>query len=403
VSLIAIIEMATALAFTIGLFGGEQAFINYLNKNKYSDEKSIFIILMMIFLSSLFVSAFIDYLSTSSDVLKGINNSFIYIFLISSFCAFNLLLSSLFRSRLQFFKAVFIEKSYVIVFSIFIITSFYFGSDLTISTIFKYGVLASFFSLFISAVIFFCSGLSIAIPKSIELALFRSEYFNRNSAYIYMTSLLIIFYERIDQFFLLGAYGLASLSGYYAVYKISFASRFLTRTINTVSYPFLSKYSHLGDSKRKDEVYSLSRSTNFYITFITSIIIASFPEEVIGLFYGDSFSEYSSVLVVMSITMAFGSINQSDYNYMNSSNMSKHFLANSVIAVTIQISLILLLTESFGLIALVFSRMIAAISSSLYAHFTLREHKVSWIPLFFCFLFLIIICLTTNQNFIIDL
>ncbi|EJL6785790.1 hypothetical protein NMR91_004732, partial [Vibrio alginolyticus] len=201
------------------------------------------------------------------------------------------------------------------------------------------------------------------------------DIFNQGGFYFFSTLLIILIYERIDQMVILDRFDLTDLAGYFACFKLAFLIRFVSKSVNSAMYPYLSKLSSNDDIKAV-ELFKDIKLVNFLIALILSLPLILFSDGIIGFIYGDQFVEYSQVLKIMAIALIVSVSNQSDFNLMNSRGYSNFFLINSILTVIVQCTVIILLIKSMGVLSLVLAKYFAVICGFIFSTFLLVKNKV---------------------------
>jgi len=389
ISYIAIIEITVVISFAMSFFAGEQYLINFYNKQKY-DKRRLFYFLSIIVLFNLSMFFILFYLGMNLNIINDIKLEFHYfmmLFFISVFTSLSIIISILFKADFNFLKSIICEKIYIIIsmFGLFIFYSIF--SIVNNDLIFYMSFFASLLSISISLLVFYKKTSKMHRKLSFcDFKTFFYKYSSKEGLFFYLTIIVIIIYERIDQVLIITLIGTSSLAAYYALFKLSYGVRFLTRSINTIFYAFLSKnFSHT-DSLL---MYKFNRNLNFVISLIFTIIILMFSQKVIYLFFGQNFVKYSLILEIMSVGLLFSSLNQVDFNFLNSKGYSKLFFKNSVLTVFIQLLVIVLTYKKYGLIGFAFAKLSAVIVGSLYSYYYLRSYSKENYALIVSFVFLI--------------
>lgn len=408
VAAIGLIELVITWAVTVFFFGGEQYFVNFIHKYHCTNYKKIVqfllgtVFIVMVSVYAFFVvldSIYFDFLIKNNGV------NFVQFHTIATCALFSVFISILvayFRGCLNITLALLCEKSYVVVFStilaiLFLVSEVNQGIVLENDIIFDVAVVACIAS-FVFWFLYFLKSSSASCdvsekdkPSSRCLSFsddFVISYVSKEGKFFYLTALVVLIFERIDQVVLIAIFGISELAGYYACYKLSFAVRFITKTINTSIYPYLSDL--VCREKQDDffDLYRVSRLVNFTIAFVFTSVLYLFSEQILSLLFAREFVEYKLVLEVMAVALLFSALNQVDFNFLNAQGNSKLFFTNSLVTVCVQLVCIFLLYTSLGLIALVFSRLVASVVGHLFASWNLKEYKVSIFPSFACFGFL---------------
>lgn len=404
VAVIGIIELVVSWGVALAYFGGEQHFVNFVNKHKDVPRKRVVMSVMSLAIILMFVFYFL-YFSIGKSILNDFEKldtlSLQQEYLISAIAFLITLLTiivSFFRAQLDITIAVLCEKSYVILFSILVIAilvSIKFNSDLSVNSIYIAAVLAAFVSLLFWYGYFLFGNkhkvdlLSESVNSNLSHRNILRRYISREGAYFYLTAIIIIIFERIDQLVLVSTIGLTALGGYYACYKLSFAVRFISKTINTAIFPYLSRFASKDNPNELYELYLINRKTNFIIALVFTFILYTFSESILFFLFDDTFSQYEIVLEIMAVALLFSSLNQVDFNFLNALGKSKVFFQNSILTVSVQVIFIILFYSQLEVTALVLARLFAVIVGYLFASWHLRKYGQNYIPLFICSCYLV--------------
>ncbi|EHU4934660.1 hypothetical protein KY890_004080 [Vibrio vulnificus] len=365
IAFIAIFELFTAWVIALCFFGGEQHFVNVFNRSKSGTHVlSIYLItyflLLLPFSFAFFTLYRLDYISTGGFNVVGLYLTCVTI-------GASVIISAYLRSQLKILLASSLEK--LTVCSVYIILLLFFlceGDNLD-------GYLIVFSVFFLCLLLYFFRN-NLSISKD-DLYICK-DIFSTGGAYFFVTLLVILMYERIDQMVILDGFELTDLAGYFACFKLAFLIRFISKSVNSAMYPYLSKLSSNDDVKAL-ELFKDIKLVNFSIALILSFPLIFLSEEIIRFIYGDQFVEYSNVLQIMAITLIVSVSNQSDFNLMNSRGYSSYFLINSVLTVIVQCAVIMSLINSIGILSLVLAKYFAVIFGFIFSTLLLVRNNVA--------------------------
>ncbi|KLE24598.1 lipopolysaccharide biosynthesis protein [Vibrio diabolicus] len=364
VAFIAIFELFTAWVIALCFFGGEQHFINVFNRSKtkayvLSTYLITYFLLLLPFSFAFFTLHRLGYVNIGGFEVVGL-------YLVCVTIGLAVIIAAYFRSQLKILLASSLEKLTVcLVYIILLVISFYEGNDLD-----SYLIIFSIF--YICMLLYFVRN-DLSISK--DTACISKDIFNQGGFYFFSTLLIILIYERIDQMVILDRFDLTDLAGYFACFKLAFLIRFVSKSVNSAMYPYLSKLSSNDDIKAV-ELFKDIKLVNFLIALILSLPLILFSDGIIGFIYGDQFVEYSQVLKIMAIALIVSVSNQSDFNLMNSRGYSNFFLINSILTVIVQCTVIILLINSMGVFSLVLAKYFAVICGFIFSTFLLVRNKV---------------------------
>lgn len=364
VAFIAIFELFTAWVIAVCFFGGEQHFVNVFNRSKSSAHVLstyliTYFLLLIPFSFVFFAFHRLDYINTGGFDVVGL-------YLICVTIGLAVIIAAYFRSQLKILLASSLEKltvcSVYVMLLVFVLCD---GDDLD-----RYLTLLSI--VYLGFLLYFVRGELSLSRNSLGIS---KDIFSKGGFYFFSTLLIILLYERIDQMVILDRFSLTDLAGYFACFKLAFLIRFISKSVNSAMYPYLSKLSSNNDDKAED-LFKDIKLVNFSIAIILSLPLVFFSKEIISFIYGENFIEYSKVLQVMAIALIVSVSNQSDFNLMNSRGYSNYFLINSVLTVIVQCTVIIFLIKSMGVFSLVLAKYLAVIFGFIFSTFLLVRNNV---------------------------
>jgi len=368
VGLLGVVELSIAWLLAVLYFGGEQYYLNVKNKkgvNKLSITGFHFFysLILAIFLVTVYFLTDID-ISIEYSLLEEM-----LILSIAIMIVWVAILVSALRGELKLTLAITLEKSFPVISAI--ILCLYSlcaaGDGEHINAIYLLVIFSFLILVFTVKLVFFGAD----TPKSDVHLKFKS-YFSKEGLFFYATALLILVFERVDQLVVLKHFGLNELAGYYACYKLAFAVRFITKTINIAVYPLMSRYANdLGDELAL--VTSDIKVLNFIIAISLCIPMFLFSELIIEVIFGEKFLVYKSVLELMTIALLISTSNQVDFNYLNSKGLSRYFFSNSVLTVSVQLLTIYFTYEYYGISSLAYARVFSVFAGYFYAYLLMKR------------------------------
>jgi O-antigen/teichoic acid export membrane protein len=363
VGLLGVVELLIAGLLAVSYFGGEQYYLNFKNKTNVD--------ILSITGFHFIVSLFIVFIILSVYILLGMDAASNYslleeilLVIVGLMIVWVAVLVSALRSELKLTNAIILEKFFPVMASLaFLIFSLYASDSLKyINPIFVLLIVSS--SALIFSVVNF---LALFSWKRSDFSLVFKNYLSKEGFYFYATALLVLLFERIDQIVVLKQFGLSELAGYYACYKLAFAVRFLTKTINVAIYPLMSKYA----SNSASELTLLAsniKELNFIIASSLCLPIFLFSESIILVVFGEKYVIFNGVLELMTIALLISSSNQVDFNLLNSKGLSRYFFKNSILTVSVQLLAIYFTYEAYGIMSLAYARVLSVFIGFLYAH-----------------------------------
>ena len=372
----ALIEICSAWLIAFFFFGGEQYFINFKNKSNYRIFNLVKFNILLVFIGAVILGSILTFFDIYSILLvEGLNTFPILSLVLCTFFISSIaIIASAFRSDLSIFEAALCEKSFIFFFCITIVSSILlFPEFMTLKS-------AVNIALVVSAIIFVfwlyrCNTLCREGRES-KFNELKKEYFSREGLYFFFTGIFIVIFERIDQAIILSAFGLIELGGYFACYKLAFAVRFVTKSINSAIFPYLSKFNN-NNPVEGLLLHLETKNINFAIAAIFCVPLFLFSESILLIIFGSDFIQYSTVLQIIAIALVISASNQVDFNLLNSLGKSKSFFINSVLTVTVQLIVIGLLFESHGIIGLAFARLCSVFIGLIYSQYLLYKEGIA--------------------------
>ncbi|MBE4605957.1 hypothetical protein, partial [Vibrio navarrensis] len=232
VAFIAIFEIFTAWIIALCFFGGEQHFVNVYNRS--DNKKHVLTTYLFSYFTLLFPFSLVFYVLLSLDYINTGGFDILGLYLTCISIGFSSVTAAYYRSRLKILLASLLEKFTVCSFYLFLLVFFLYGDEKVNSYLIIYSIFTQ------CGLLYFVRG-ELSISKNI-LSLSK-EIFSKGGFFFFLTLLIILIYERIDQMVLLSKFNLTDLAGYFACFKLAFLIRFISKSVNSSMYPYLSKLS----------------------------------------------------------------------------------------------------------------------------------------------------------------
>lgn len=337
------IEFFILSSMSLAVFGTEQGFINELATNPTHFPVSRLLSSAIIY-TLLFVPMFLVFTSLSLTLTE-------YISLVS--CGFLLILNQHVVYTLRYFEAFLISAVVERCFWIYFVLSILL-IEIDIVWAATLSISVSFFSGLIIFYIFFLSKNAVS---RLHFSFSSQKKSSIESVYLSATSYIVLFYERLDQFIISFFISPLALAAYFVSQKLSFSTKFLTRSIYQVLFPLL---------KRSDEILVPALYINIILAFFFSIVMIVFGNEILKFF--DILDEqYVFALSFLSISVFISSLNTTLYQYINHKGGSKLYFRNAIFLLVLQTILMMPLAFLFSIKGMAVSRVIVSLVGAIKA------------------------------------
>lgn len=179
--------------------------------------------------------------------------------------------------------------------------------------------------------------------------------FWRYLIFVHISTILVFFYDKIDQLFIIGNLSVADLGVYYAALQTATLIRYIPMLIGNVSLP---TFSNIFASDEKSLIPTVYKKIIKYTTLMTvfcSLGAIFYSKEIMGIF-GSGYVVDHSILVILGFFFMPTSVGAILPSLILSKGKAGQYLINSIIQVSFQIGIILLLFNSLGVIGLAIGR-----------------------------------------------
>jgi hypothetical protein len=311
-----LIDILYIYIITCGIYGAETGVLNRLNKNLSVLPQTIILSIGIAITFSLLLSSSIE--------------EVIMFFLLGILISYNELKSIMIRFQGGFNKSLLVQRL-----------------PYLISTLALFVFPVNPLYIFLTVYALFVVLTRVSLVTSTQ-----EKWLDRNTNYLQLNNILVTSYERVDQIILAVYFPINTLVNYFLISKVSLAAKFLTRNLYQITYPSILK----GESHTKFEnILSFSVILNF-LTLVPLIFVS---EHIFS--YLEIEQDYMlTVFYLFNIVHFNSSLNITINQFLNASDNSKYNFINSVLLIISQISLIVVLFEQYGVLSLIFAKLISS-------------------------------------------
>lgn len=286
-----------------------------------------------------------------------------------------------FEARTEIKYIVYIENTLFFLFSCFRIGFLYFNFNILF---FIYSFLLESIFSFLLIFFFYCNRHGFTILKSPDF--FKWSYLVKDSFPIFVSSLSVVLYMKIDQLMIGIILGDSAVGIYSVAVKLSEFWYFLPLGISSSFYPTLIEFKNTAVDKYRETLQNL-HIILFVIAFSMAIIVQIGGVLIVEFLYGKQFILAADVLQIYIWSGIFVFLGVAGSNYYIIENMQSLVLLKSVIGLFVNIILNIIWIPKFGINGAAGATLVSQIISAMLIPLIFkRVHELLYFQLN-CFLF----------------
>ena len=174
--------------------------------------------------------------------------------------------------------------------------------------------------------------------------------------FLYLSTLLVFIYDKVDQIILVKTLGLSTLGGYYLIVKIVNMVKLLPNTYNSTFYPYICKYLNKESS---NYIFNNILSKNLFFIFPLTIIIVLNSKLVINILFGMEYINYNFALQLLTTIILISAPTIILNNFIYALGKTKKYFQISFIAIIVQVIIIVSMIKYIGLNAILIARFVS--------------------------------------------
>lgn len=361
----ALILLFIQIVTTFVLFGGTTVTTNYLPKIRANRDKSAFIFsytILSLFLSLCFVALLHLFPGLMILLLKQpVDSTTLNIFSITApmvvlaqMVTYALVGLTEFRLSSLLNQVQLAAVCCISSIAFFLFREFFLANALSILTITVCGA---------STFVILVGGYYVSKRlSSFCYRLFLPVGFWSFSSFVHLNTIITFAYLSIDQLFILSALGIKELGAYFVLMQCAQLIVFVPERIGQV---MLASFSHLvGTCNYTDLLHAYVRLRRLILIVSTplALFIILFSRPIAGIF-GDWYAERHLYLLLLAVGFQLAVLGSVNAMLVMAKEYTRLFLINSVIQISVQLGLTLLLIDRFGVYSVIVGKIAGLISA----------------------------------------
>ena len=354
----AIILLFIQLVVTFAIYGGSSVVTNFLPKIEREEDKSAFL-LTYNFLSLITVLTFVALINWFPSIVsflirKPVDKETLVLFsflspmvVLSQLIIFSL--AGLMEFRLS---SVLSQLQLFFVCTLATLAYFFFSQFLQ-----QHVVIILISTVCVANLVVFVIG-SIGVKRALKrfkARLYLPTGFWRFSGFIHLNTVSTFTYQSIDQIFVLAALGIKELGAYFILLQCAQLITFVPQRIGQV---MLASFSHLvGSESHNDLRRAYVKLCRIILIMSTplALFIVLFSQPIAGIF-GDWYADRYIYLVMLALIAQLGSLGSINSMLIMAKERTGLFLVNSIVLISFQLGITLLLLDYIGIYAVIAGR-----------------------------------------------
>lgn len=399
-----LVELYLSIVVTFFLYGGETVLIKFIPELKSSKEKVNFIFsyCALVMLIYLIVSLGFYFFNVPIELLLGesVPSEFLVVLLAMGFfhLIFFIITSSL-KGMMLLKEATLLQKSIIVLQVVYFAFMIYLIKEFNEWAMILNGTFLIVLLITIISVIFFYK--IVGNNKGIvgNSGILLPNGFWKYSFFIHLTTISIFLYEKIDQIVILKNFDISILGIYFACYKIAQFIRFIPKVINQALLPAFSAFLSSNSDEEVREYYKTSIRYNNFFSAGISILLILFSNEIL-LLYGEEYSNYSWLMIGLSIIFMLGIPSQINSNLINLYGKSNYFFKISITTIVVQFIILFFSVNKIGLLSLIVAKMASVLVGLVLSNIVLKRINDSLsLPKNYYYSILLVILASTFSSF----
>ncbi len=181
----------------------------------------------------------------------------------------------------------------------------------------------------------------------------------------HLATIFTFVYNQFDRFCILSLDGFRDLGYYQAVITLLSLTDYLPILLLSITLPIFSKMS--GDANAYKQTFSVTYFTGMTLMTGMVIVMIGFSDNILGI-YGEGYTKYAWILIMFCLVNVFRGHALATLSVLLASEMNMWRTVTSIIQITIQIAGTVLFLRSYGILAIVISKVVAVIIISSVNH-----------------------------------
>jgi O-antigen/teichoic acid export membrane protein len=223
------------------------------------------------------------------------------------------------------------------------------------------------FDYFLVAILLFFSMYFTKLIKPFEL--FKHFEFNiaktllKSSFYMVISALAVIVNMRIDQIMIKTMLGFEQAGIYSAAAKFYESWSIFPHVLTISLLPIIMKIKNDSHHNYENKLCLLIRSL-FYVSFIVSLIVTFFSQELVDITFGSAYAESASLIGIIMWSSVFISIGSVTSRYLTIEKMEKKILFRTIVTTVLNVVLNYIFIPIYGIKSAAWTTLFCALISS---------------------------------------
>lgn len=363
----ALILLFIQLVVTFAIYGGSSVVTNFLPKIKREEDKSAFLFTYS-FISLMAVLIFVALINlfpciVSFLIRKPVDEETLYVFSFSSpiIVLSQLVIFSL-AGLMEFrLSSVLNHLQLFFVCTLATVAHFFFSQFLQ-----QHVVIILISTVCVANLIVFVIG-SIGVKRALKrfkARLYLPTGFWRFSGFIHLNTVSTFTYHSIDQIFVLATLGIKELGAYFILLQCAQLINFVPQRIGQV---MLASFSHLVSNESHEDLRrAYVKLCRIILIMSTSLalFIVLFSQPIAGIF-GEWYADRHIYLVMLALIAQLGSLGSINSMLIMAKERTGVFLINSIVLISIQLVVTMILLDDFGIYAVIAGKAAASASAQI--------------------------------------
>lgn len=368
----AIILMISSVIGTFFLFGASTVYSMYLPKIDEKSKQINFIIssslisLALLLIGSVLFFCFpvfsMSLMNNDKDISKAIFNIifFIFVFGIGQLIMYSLI-------GLQKYKiSAYLNFTQPIVVVVFLFLVYFYDAQTILEDSFSILILLISCIWVINSLV----GVgSIFHKEKVNYFWFLPNGFWKQAIYVHLGTVLTFLYSYVDQILVLSYLGKKELATYFLTIQVARLVNFISLKLLQVfqsSFASTLKEKTVDGTLKLKKIYNKISRYNLFISFCIAVLLVLFGSDIMSIF-SKSMNFNNEYLFFLVLIFFIGSQAGIHSQVIQAKEKNELFFFNNVVIVLIQVFLSLLLVENYGVLGIIFARLI----STIWAQFSL--------------------------------
>lgn len=352
------------------MLGGETGIIKLLTDRTEPEKKKSFIIKYSFICAIFFLIVTVGLRLFNIDIIQSVvgqtNSTSVLMYVVALFVIMNNIMLAYIKESERFIHYAIGIKLFNLGNLLAVVYAYFIARDSNIETL----LLISLGS------IQFINMLYIMIKEKIfyKVKLKTEDKFNfqmiKYLFFLYLSTILVFVYDKIDQIIVVNKLGLSILGGYYLIIKVVNMVKLIPNTYNSTFYPYICKQLKKENS---NFIFNNILSKNLLFIFPLAITVVLNCNLIITILFGTEYLQYGLLLQILTSIILFSAPNVILNNFLYALEKSNKYFLISFISVLLEVALIYSFIDKLGLIIVTIARACSSVIVLILCQIYLRK------------------------------